>query len=210
MKIKIIIISIFLCQLSLYAGNYYWYKGEKINLIVDSTKINVTTAVDVNLLESLVRFESIKEIKQLERSENNTSLFSVELISKNQYNNIIEYLKSVEDVVCISPYYGKDSNSIGTSSFFCVKLYKENDYELLNNFASQNALKIIKQVPYMPTWYILSNMDSKINSTQASNMVYESKLFADVDPLFMFNFGHNCTNDDIFYKKTYICIFNLI
>ena len=44
MKNKIVnsIISVILFSLSLYAENYYWYKGEKIILVVDSTKLNIT------------------------------------------------------------------------------------------------------------------------------------------------------------------------
>jgi len=96
------VLLIFLCSISLCAENYYWYKGEKINLVVDSTKINVTTNKNVELQTLLSDFETTKVTK------NNASLFSVELASTKSYNNIIDNLKSNKDVICISPYYNID------------------------------------------------------------------------------------------------------
>ena len=193
-------ILMFLFSISVYSQDYYWYKGSKIELEIDSSKINVTTATETNLQGLLFEFASNSKVKELERS-NNTSLFSVELASTKSYNNIIDNLKSNKDVICISPYYKRGyNNSIGTSSYFYIKLRKKDDYKLLTEFASKNNLEIIKQIAYTPNWYIILNRNSEINSTQASNMAYESGLFANVDPAFMFNFGHNCTNDSLFNR----------
>ena len=105
-KIEISIISVLLFSLSLYAENYYWYKGEKINLVVDSNNINITTNNDANLSSLIKKFDETSKIKQLERSKNNTSLFSVELASRSQYKNIIDSLKSNKN--CIFVFYNLD------------------------------------------------------------------------------------------------------
>ena len=186
-------------SLSVYSQDYYWFNGNRIKLEIYSTKINVTTTIELDFSSSLKEFGAT-EVKQIERSKNNTFLFSVDLSSSKVYNDIVNYLKSSERVVSVSPYFqrGENVNSIGTSSFFYVRLHKEDDYKLLVDFASQNALQIIEQIPFMEEWFILSTTNPKVNSVEMSNLVYESGLFADVDPAFMFNFNPNCTNDPMF------------
>ena len=80
--------------ISLYSGNYYWYKDNKINLDIDSTKLNVTTTIETDLPAILREFDAILEIKQTEVTSNNTLLFYVKLSSSKAYNNIVNYLKT--------------------------------------------------------------------------------------------------------------------
>lgn len=199
-KQTIILLFLFLYSMSIYSQSYYWYDNTKIKLDIDSTKINVTTTIDVDL-SSLLRMREFSglDVKQIEKTKNNTLLFSVDLQSTKIYSNIVDYLKTIKEVISVSPYFKRgENNPIGTSSFFYIKLYKEDDYKLLSEFALRNNLKVVEQISYMSDWYIVSTMDSKINSIEASNIVYESGLFADVDPAFMFNFKPNCTNDPMF------------
>ena len=221
MKVKFIgtILFLFLCSTSIYSQDYYWYNGSRVNLNIDSTKINVTTAREVNL-SNLLREFGITEVKQIEATVNNNLLFSVELPIKEMYNSVVNFLKSRNDIISVSPYFGRPNNSIGTSSFFYIKLHKEDDIELLSNFASERNFEIVEQFQYMPDWYIVSTMDSRINSVEMSNIVYESGLFADVDPAFMFNFRPSCTNEPMFnqlwglkkqlkYGNRYKCLWGL-
>ena len=135
---KEIVISLFLvclCSLSLYSQNYYWYDGNRIHIETDRTKINVTVERNVDLSALLRSFEAVSEMKQLELTENNTVLYSVRLSSSSMYDHIVNYLKSSEGVISVSPYFGgTPESSRGTSSFFYVKLRKIEDYELLNEF----------------------------------------------------------------------------
>jgi len=51
----------------------------------------------------------------------------------------------------------------------------------------------------MPLWYILSLKGSVFNnSIEATNYFFETGLFQEVDPAFMFNFQTSCTNDPMF------------
>ena len=70
--ILIVMLAVFLfCSISIFSQNYYWYKGEKIKIEIDSTKINITT----------------------KNAEGKTSLRSVELSSERTYKNFIDDLK---------------------------------------------------------------------------------------------------------------------
>jgi subtilisin family serine protease len=80
-----------------------------------------------------------------------------------------------------------------------VKLKNISDFNLLQQVAAQRNVKIEKQVPNMPLWYILSlNPNSSDYSFEISNFFYETGFFEDVDPAFMFDFKPTCTNDTMF------------
>ncbi|MCL1851361.1 MAG: hypothetical protein FWF70_08190 [Bacteroidetes bacterium] len=102
----------------------------------------------------------------------------------------------------VYPFFERgDAPPIGTSDIFYLKLKARNDTALLRNIAEQLYIQIIKEVPYMPLWYILSIRNSVFeNSIVASNFFYETGYFEDVDPAFMFNFQPNCTNDPKFFN----------
>ena len=149
-KFIIAILFVLLFSLSLYSQDYYWYNNNRINIEIDNTKLNVTTLIEVDL-SSVLREFSVSEVKQIERTKNNTLLFSVDLHSTELYGRIVNYLKLIDGIVSVSPYFKRgENNSIGTSSFFYIKLHKEEDYELLAEFATQNNIKIVEQFKYMP------------------------------------------------------------
>jgi subtilisin family serine protease len=50
----------------------------------------------------------------------------------------------------------------------------------------------------MNLWFILSTTNSSFTSLELSNQFYESGLFSDIDPAFIFDFRTSCTNDTNF------------
>jgi hypothetical protein len=77
-----------------------------------------------------------------------------------------------------------------------LKLKKEDDIAKLKEVAERHNVQIVKQIPYMPLWYILSVKDSGFwNSIEASNYFFETGYFADVDPAFMFTFRPSSGTD---------------
>ena len=105
-KVAISLFLVCLCSLSLYSQNYYWYDGNRIYVETDRTKINVTVERNVDLSALLRGFEAVSEMKQLELTENNTVLYSVRLSSSSMYDYIVNYLKSNEGIISVSPYFG--------------------------------------------------------------------------------------------------------
>lgn len=69
--------------------------------------------------------------------------------------------------------------------------------------AAQKNVDVVKEVPNMPLWYILSIESSSFESSvEASNYFYETGNFDDVDPAFMFNFKVNAIpNDPMFGQQ---------
>lgn len=123
---------------------YYWYKGEKVPLLVKEgfTKDGDTSPV----------YPSYQAVEGTER--------------------------------------------VGTSDVFYLKLKDVSGIEAMDMTAESKGVTVVKEVPYMPLWYILSIKDSDFaSSIDASNYFYETGLFADVDPAFLLNYTTMSVND---------------
>lgn len=107
-------------------------------------------------------------------------MFTLKLdINNLTYSDVIDSLKTLNYLICIAPYFERGNNvsSVGTSDVFYVKLKELNDTISLKRVASNTNLKIIKPVPNMPKWYMLSIRNSQFsNSIEATNYIYETKF----------------------------------
>ncbi len=126
------------------AMTYYWYKGEKVPLLV---KDDLTKDGDIGSV-----YPSYQAVEGTER--------------------------------------------VGTSDVFYLKLKDVSGIEAMEMTAESKGVTVVKEVPYMPLWYILSIKDSDFaSSIDASNYFYETGLFADVDPAFLLNYTTMSVND---------------
>ena len=196
-------ILFFLSFVSLNAQTFYYYKGEKINLTVDRNYVYIiaddeftkSSSANQSTLNFNLEFDDNKPAKGLVKLR----LKSVSEMS--EYLKLVESLRQNEQIKHVFPFFerGNATPPIGTSDIFYVKIKEIRDSTLLRKTAEQQNVQIVKQVPYMPQWYILSIRNSTLqNSVSATNYFYETGYFEDVDPAFMFNFRANCTNDPMF------------
>ena len=192
-------------MLGIYAQSnyYYYYKGQKVYLTLDKTFLNIST--EENIQKSSITTLNFKDFNL----EIDNSNIKTQKTAKLEFQNIptdLEFLQKINslkenpNINNVSLYYKRNNaSSIGTSNYFYIKLNDSNDFTTLQQIATQKNVQIVKQVPNMPLWYILSLKKSTIgNSLDLANYLYETGLFADVDPAFMFNFRNNCTNDTDF------------
>lgn len=111
------------------------------------------------------------------------------------FHQKLNLLKSIPTIKSIGLYFKKGNNSsIGTSNYFYVKLKNEYDLNILQQYCIQKNVQIVKQVPNMNLWYVLSTNNTAFSSLELSNHFYESGLFSDIDPAFIFDFKTRCTN----------------
>lgn len=204
-KIYFLIIIMIMGLSSGFAQNNYsyYYKGKKIPLNINKEYLNITVTNQFNADEvKSLGFEimgtvsaATKETAQVIKVHFTNSPSEIEYYQKL---NALRRLGSVNHV----SYYierGHDTEPIGVSSVFYVKLKSEGDTALLNKVANEKNLTIIKQIPYMPQWYIVTiNKNSTENVFDITNYIYETGNFADIDPAFMFDFNKRCTNDPMF------------
>ena len=204
MKIKYYISFLFLLTflcVNAQSNYYYYYNGEKVYLTLDKSRLNIITNNNFSTIETSGLGFKNYTTKADEALANNK-------IGKLEFTfepNFIDFyqklntLKNKSNIKSIGLYFKRDgSTSLGTSNYFYVKLKSQNDFNLLQQYTLQRNVQLIKQVPNMPSWYILSATNSQFTSLELSNQFYESNLFADTDPAFIFNFQTNCANDTNF------------
>lgn len=200
MKKKILFLIPFLL-LGIIAGaqeHFYYYKGAKVPLTLNTQRVNfrVTGEFDsiniTNLGYKLSNFHEDNLVK-------NTFFGEIDFNSSD-YTTCMENLKEIDGIIGIFPHFQKNKDkSIGTSDVFYVKLKNIEDFNVLQQTVVNKGGKIEMQVPYMPEWYIISVDDQDLGTAvHLSNEFYETGLFADIDPAFMFNFTPACSNDPMF------------
>ena len=207
-KLALLVLAI-ICSLNSIGQNiidsnyYYYYKGEKIYLTLDKTKLNITVAESFN--KSAILFSDFKDFELISDSSNgiNSKFGKIEfeqVPNDSIYLKKINNLKQSNNIIAVSPYFiTSDTSSIGTSSIFYVKLKNANDYPLLQAYADTFNVNIVTQLQFMPLWYRLSvTINTQGNSIETANSFYETGLFKEIDPAFIFNIKLACSNDTDF------------
>ncbi|MDP3443974.1 MAG: S8 family serine peptidase, partial [Ignavibacteria bacterium] len=202
-----------LFPLSLLAQeHFYYYKGEKQYLQLDTNSVFISTVKESSLNNSNLVSKTSLSIKKeqasyLLRQKQNlaTDFYWAELDFLNSnlegsYTERINKIKQIDGVQVVSPYFtGKNGKKIGLSNFFYVKLKTLSDTTLLYTFSTKNKSIIVKQDKFMPLWFALScTKHSEMNAMQMANIFYESQLFQYAEPDLMIDDMLNCTNDTYF------------
>ena len=165
----------FLCLFSLHSiAEYYYYHGEKVNITINA--------------DSMVVYAPSKI-----RSGSTFSSVQPTIIARNQVSQI-----SLDDSTQVSAvgYIVGDTITRKMSNCFYVKLHEEADTTLLKEVVRATETILLGQVPHMDKWYKIMIDHSLINnSLEMSNYFYETRLFADIDPGFVFEFKPSCVSD---------------
>ena len=172
---------------------YYYYKGEKITLPVDRSCLNIIVKDGAGLSaveSSLSRDFTVEKREEGQQTDKIVKAKFKTAPSVSSYREAVNSLKQNPDIKLVAPYFERGESPIGIADVFYVKLKDENDIALLEKVAKEQDVRIVKQVPYVPGWYILSLGDShKENMLEVPNRFYETGYFDEVDPAFGFNFS---------------------
>ena len=191
MKKLIFYISVLFCFITNAQTKYfYYYNGNKIPLKLDTNSLNII----IDDIKSIPTNRLYTPIEQDNKSY--IKMQSIGNVTEREFESQLESLKKESKIVGL--YFKNGEKSIGTSKYFYVKIKRFNDFQLLKNFSDERNVEIISNVSNMPLWYILAVTDSKYTSLEMSNLYYESKLFSNVDPAFIFDFKGECANDPYF------------
>ena len=199
-------ISLFLILFSITSviaqnNYYYYYNGQKVYLELDRSFLNIITNNNFTTNETTsIGLKPYTLVQDKEMISN--KLAKVEYLTEPtliQFYQKVNALKGNPNIKNIGLFFIRNgAPSIGISNYFYIKLKSENDFSILQQYAVQKNVQIVKQVPNMPLWYILSTTNTQFSSLELSNQFYESGLFQDIDPAFMFDFKNSCTNDTNF------------
>lgn len=194
-------------SLSSTADYYYWYNGERINISSVKNLYYISSLDSLNL--ETIQFKSkaisvktnIKKGSLIEKDKHYWKI--VELNDSSITNSSISIASELESKkIHIAPVFGENQqNCIATSEFFYVKLKSEQDYQILESVAKEQSAEIIKEIEYMPNWFLLKSPVTS-NGLIMSNIFYETGKFEDIDPAFMFNFEPTaCPSEPDFNKQ---------
>ena len=195
---------------------FYYQRGEKVVLNVDTTKSYVLLLEDTNrasLSENtkssntvLKQFGEVKPPKNLNLSESVNQQAApmkwaiVDNIAVNTSAFSQEEMKS--KVVYQAPFFTTPKGKpVGMSHLVYVKLKEESDREKLQKLADANKVKIIGNNKLMPLWYTLSCTNASGDALQVANRLYESGHFDAAEPDFLADFNLQCATDTHFSKQ---------
>ncbi len=222
-NLKIILSLIFLLIISASYGQkntryFYYYKGEKLFLELNTEVISVTTNDNSTNSFNAPSQKASKVIEDHTRSSLITTdaeaksrqqikTHYLEIISNKskteiQYLNEVTALNKKTNVVLASPSFkDAEGKTIGLSNNFSVKLKSEEDVNILYKKVKQFNLEVLGQNKYLPLWYTVScTKNSKSNALVLANLFYETGLFEYVEPAFMIH-GSTDSIDPLFANQ---------
>ena len=155
---------------------FYYYKDRRIPLIVNNNKVCVSICKDhKNVRERLL--ENVKFVEQIK-----DEAFDIFIVSRSDYEKLTlldSWEKDVKSILLTPSYKTIDNTEVFSTPYLTLRLKNEQDKDILTSCAEKYALKIVKQNPYMPLWYILSiTSDTGKNALEIANILWESGKFA--------------------------------
>ena len=183
MSRKKVLMLLFCISCSIHAiaqANYYYYKGNKIPLSLNENKVVVCIPKECNETDIKIR-ANVHTLNMI-----SDEAFDICVITQSDYEKLTSldfWEEDAKSVIITSCYFTESNEEVFTSPYLTVKLKKEQDIDLLTSYAEKYRLKILKQDPFLPLWYILNvTPDSDKNPLECANELYESGDFAESVP----------------------------
>lgn len=199
---------------------YCWYHGEQIPLTLNQDYVNIL--LDTAVVKGADVSTLCTELGLAAKSElNKDGLFKAALRQPKDYHRIVEALRSDVRIRKVLPFYDFEEREepVGSSHIFYVQLKelfpekkqesetipyleKEFDVDALHQEIERLGVRIVREVAYMPDWYVISIEDSAFETAiEAANLIYESGRFKEIDPGFMFEAKPCVVNDPMFDQQ---------
>lgn len=179
MKKKYFLLLLFCISCSIHSMGqtaFYYYKGNKVPLILNESKVCISIPKgDEKLGERILsNVESLQEVID--------DAFDMFVITRQSFDKLTSQDFWEEDskaVILTSCYFTENNEEVFATPYLNVRLNKEEDVDLLNKYAEEYRLNNCGNRPLMPLWYILSvTPDSGKSPLECANELYESGVFA--------------------------------
>lgn len=200
-KKYIFIISLLvICSIGAFAQTtYYYYKGNKIPLVINNDKV----CLSIPKNKKGISKELLKDVQVLDTIRD--ADYDISIIQQFDFKkmaSLSSWKKEEKPVLLTSCYITKEGKELFITPYLNVRLKRAQDINLLLLYTEKYGLRIIRNDPLMPLWYILSvSSDTGKNSLDISNMLCESGEFAASTPDFVSDNIAFCTNDPKFNEQ---------
>ena len=204
---------------------FYYYKGEKLSLNLDKSRIAISFDGEISEAEmkalfldskweSIYKFhkdhtrQTVLSVSQQSIDRKNIQTFYCEILSNSrnqeEYTEKITALKKMQGNFIVSPcFITNESNQIGLTGNFYVRLKNKVDLTLLNEMASRHAIEILGHSGYDELLYVLTcDKNANFDPMQSANLFYESGLFEYCEPAFSMYFKQYTA--DPFYNSQWL------
>lgn len=181
-KIYLMLLFVLSCSLHVIAQSdfYYYYKGAKQPLTVNENKVVVSIPkereeVCERVLSNAQTLDAIRD-----------SELDIYVISRSDFESLISmdfWKEDSKSVIITSCYYTEKGAEVYESPHLDVRLKKEEDIDLLTSYAELYKLRIVRNLSFMPLWYILSvTPNSEKKPTVCAAELQESGYFEYATP----------------------------
>lgn len=198
-KLFVILLSLLLCFKTIGAvADFYYYRGNKIPLVLNENKLCVCIPKIYNKTSEEIQANA-KVLKTIRDEE-----LDIFAIPRTDYEHLISS-KIIEEPIpfILTPCYITENGAeIFATPHLNVRLKKEQDISLLTSYAERLGLRILRNSPMMPLWYILTvTPECGKTSVECANELWESGVFAASVPDLCSDYVSSCPNDPLFYQQ---------
>ena len=153
-RICLFMLLFVLCSLHAIAQtDYYYYKGNKIPLTVNENKVCISIPKDCDETCGRIRanVQVLTNIKD--------DYFDIFVITQSDYDNLNSLDSWEEDsksVILTRSYFTESNDELFATPYLNVRLKREEDIDMLNSYGEEYKLRIVRNSPLMPLWYIIA------------------------------------------------------
>ena len=155
---------------------YYYYKGDKIPLTIDNSKV----CLSIPKNKRAVNKEFLKDVQVLDTIRD--TVFDISIIQQSDLKRLTaskSWGKEARNVLLSPSYRTNEGREVYLTPYLYVKLKREQDIDLLVSCAKDYNLRIVKRNSFLPLWHILSiSQESSQNALDIANELWESGNFA--------------------------------
>ena len=157
--------------------DYYYYRGKKIPLTLNESKVGISIPKDCYETSKRVR-ANVQILATI-----NDEIFDIFVIGKSDFEKLTSldfWEKDAKSVILTSCFFTENNEEVCVSPYLNVNLKKEEDAELLTSYVEKyRLLNLGSYSQYMPLWYVLYvTPESEISPLECANKLFESGLFA--------------------------------
>lgn len=198
-KIVLMILFLISCSIGIFAQTcFYYYKGKRIPLTVNNSKVCVSIPKNRDDISKEIH----KVIKEIDRiTDADFDIFTIQQSDLKKLSASNSWKKESMPILFSPCYRTMDGTEVYLSPYLNVRLKEGQDINLLSSYAERYGLRIVKQVPFMPLWYILSvSSETGKNALEIANALWESGKFAASVPDLCAD-DLICSNDPMFNQQ---------
>ena len=178
--------------------DYYYYKGKKISLFVNEDKVCISIPKVCEKTSEMI----LSNVKDLERINDET--YDIFVVSRPEYEKLASsdsWKEDAKNILLTSCYRIEEKGEVFSTPYLNVRLKQEQDIDLLASYAEKYGLKIVKQDPFLPLWYILAvTLNSNKSAVKCARELWESGMFAASVPD-LSSKDLICSNDPLFNQQ---------